>query len=319
MGERTLTRMGRWTLIGWVACALSFVASSVHAQGAAGEEKARVLFEQAQRLNQDGYKRQAAARFEQAFELAPYAFIKFNAALLWHESGNRPLAAEAYELALRIAKHDVGEAGALKPGNREAAEVALAELREALGMVKFVQPAGARFSVAHAKSRPSPATAYLEPGRYDVTVAFEDGSQRTVPLVIEAGETVALNITRNDTEMRPPPPRLPPTPPEGMWMTPVGWTLMGVGGAGGIVTLVLGVMTLDRLSAFKEGGLRDMALHDETITLRAATNFVGFPSLTIGVIGLVMAVVAPSDEEELSIGPVSLSLSPIGTSARLDF
>ena len=97
----------------------------------------------------------------------------------------------------------------------------------------------------------------------------------------------------------------------GTVMTALGWTAVGLAGAATAATIATGVLTLQKVSAYDDGGNVDAELHDEATTLRLTTNVMIGVSSGLAVTGLLLLLLAPDgfddggdgDDVAFAVGP----------------
>lgn len=255
----------------------------------------------------------AAKAFARAHEMAPRAATKYNEAFAWGKAGKVAAAADAYEAALEL-----GLEGKLA----EAANDRIVELKRELGYLVVPGPPGGKVSVAHAEGRPVPAKIHLPVGRHTATIENEDGERADVTVKSAAGVSTILEVpselTAADPEADSPAPAAKPEPGDdgqgdGTVMTAIGWTAIGLAGAATAATIATGVLTLQKVSEYDDGGNVDADLRDEATTLRLTTNVMIGVSSGLAVTGLLLLLLAPDGPTESpEAGDVAFAIGPGG-------
>ena len=266
-------------------------------------------------VGEDGRGRATAAEaFARANEMAPRAATKYNEAFAWGKAGNVAAAADAYEAALEL-----GLEGKLA----EAANDRIVELKRELGYLVVPGPPGGKVSVAHAEGRPVPAKIHLPVGAHTATLQNGDGASAEVTVKSAAGVSTILEVpaelTTPDPAPETPAPLPNPVPGDGgdegngTVMTALGWTAVGLAGAATAATIATGVLTLQKVSAYDDGGNVDAELRDEATTLRLTTNVMIGVSSGLAVTGLLLLLLAPDGSDDGGDGDdVAFAVGPGG-------
>ncbi len=269
---------------------------------ARAEGRADTLFGEGTSAYQAGDFARAAKLFGEAHALDPSASKKFNEAQSLRRAGMLAIAAEAYEAALSLDGLSADDAAL---GKRK-----LSELRSQLGILIVEAPPGTTVSVAHVEQRKTPLRIYLEPGKHRLHTRSRSGvvSERLLEIVANGTERIAMS------KAAPPPPSRPrpEAPSQVQW--PLGWSILGLGAAGGIAAAILGARFVSVLDDYEAGNFVDTELESEALSLRIATNVVAFASGIIGATGIVLIITAPSDTTQTDL---SLTVGPEGTRATL--
>jgi tetratricopeptide (TPR) repeat protein len=281
-----------WALALALAAAPTAAAES---QPTNSTELARQRFREATEAYGDGRYSAAASLFEAADRLAPHPSTRYNAATAWEQAGEAARAATGYEAALAI--------DTLDEGRRKTAEERLAVLKRGLGRIRVPRPLGAFVTVDHVQHAPVPATFYLLPGTYELSVDYQ-GKTSQSPLTIVAGRDHDVKLDFPEPEgaapvapspiMKP----LPAAPPvdNGISQKTWGWVGVGAGVALSGAAVVLGLRALAARDRFAESGNTNRDAHDEASDLRLATNVLWGGATAAGVAGLVLVLTAPPVE-----------------------
>ncbi|MEZ4441194.1 MAG: hypothetical protein R3B72_18990 [Polyangiaceae bacterium] len=288
-------------------------------RSSAAEPEAKPAVAEAKALDKQAREAFEAKRFEEAArawaagaELLPRGATKYNEAFAWQKAGQIAAAADAYEAALELGVPDDLE----KPSSER-----LAKLKGELGYLVVTGPEGGRISIAHAKDRPVPAKIHLPIGHHTATLVADDGRSAQVEVDSAAGVSTILKTPPELAPITPDPvPQPMPIPPEeepgGGWMTPVGWTFVGLAGAATGATIALGVLTLNTVDDYDAGGNTDDDLRRKALTLRTTTNVMIGVSSALAVGGVLLLLLAPSepDDTESEEASLDLSIAPTGGS-----
>ncbi len=251
----------------------------------------------------------AAKAFARANAMAPRAATKYNEAFAWGKADNVAAAADAYEAALEL-----GLEGKLA----KAANDRIVELKRELGYLVVPGPPGGKVSVAHAEGRAVPAKIHLPVGDHTATLETEDGRSAEVTVKSAAGVSTILEVPEALAAPEPvpetPAPAVSPKPDDGQEtgdgtvMTALGWTAIGLAGAATAATVATGVLTLQKVGEYDDGGNVDADLRDEATTLRLTTNVMIGVSSGLAVTGLLLLLLAPdgpddADDVAFAVGP----------------
>jgi hypothetical protein len=222
----------------------------------------------------------AAAAFEQAARAAPHPATWLNAAEAWEKREDWARAAEDCDRAIEVAPADAGDL-------RHEAET---RLQRALEHVATLDVRGARsygVRIDRDRVQPLPVRRRLGPGLHEVVLvdlASGREERRSISLVAAQSMVIESPVA---TPIAPPPARGPPT---------ATWILLGVGGAAGIASAVLGVSTLGDKRSFEERPTQDGL--DRFHRDRLVTNvFLGVSVIAVGA-GLVTWMIAPRNREQ---------------------
>ena len=192
----------------------------------------------------------AAAAFEQAARAAPHPATWLNAAEAWAKRDDWSRAAEDCDRALDVPDGD--------PAIRREAETRLqvALVHVATLEARFTPPRAWGARIDGATIQPLPVRRRLVPGRHEVIlVDLASGREETRLVSIAAGQTVVVDAPPSAPE-----PRTAPAgetnaaasaassnaPPPGALVA------LGIGGAAGIATAVVGFMTLGAKRDFED-------------------------------------------------------------------
>jgi hypothetical protein len=271
-------------------------AAAAESQPTNSTELARQRFREATEAYQDGRYSAAASLFEAADRLAPHPSTRYNAATAWEQAGEAARAATGYEAALAI--------DSLDEGRRKTAEERLSVLKQNLGRIRVQRPLGAFVTVDHVQHAPVPATFYLLPGTYQLSIDYQ-GKTSQSPLTIVAGRDHDVKLDFPEPEgatpvapadlMKPLPP--PPPPADtGISQKTWGWVGVGAGVALSGAAIAVGLRALAARDQFVASGNTDREAHDQASDLRLATNILWGGATAAGVAGLVLVLTAPSVE-----------------------
>jgi hypothetical protein len=278
------------------------------ADGSSELERARALAGEAEDSYRAGSFRRAAELYAQADALAPSASVKFSEASSWLKAGETAPAADAFEAALKL--------GTLDAERSETARVTLRELERKLAIVVVAEPVGARASLGQARARLVPARIHVAPGTHRVEVERRDGSKVSQSVELAPKETRQLRFA--DAPVRatakPPPAAKPPAAPERgpHPMRVAGWSFLGLGALNALAAVPLGIVFLQRRSAFVEGGRTDATLRDEVKLLQGLTTAAVVGAAAAGGVGAALVLASPSERAPavgLGAGWVSLRTS----------
>lgn len=293
-----------------MACLL--VAPSARAEAA---EEAKAVEAAARQAFEDADYEAAARGFARAHGLSPQAATKYNEAFAWTKAGRSAAAADAYEAALEL-----GLEGKLA----EAANERIAELKKKLGYLVVPGPPGGKVSVAHVEGRAVPAKIHLSVGKHAVTLESAAGESAEVVVKSASGVSTILEVpealVEEDETGAPDPAPRPGADPEqdqgdGTVMTALGWTAIGLAGAATAATVATGVLTLQKVGEYDDGGNVDADLRDEATTLRLTTNVMIGVSSGLAVTGLLLLILAPDGSDaatEAGADDVAVALGPTG-------
>lgn len=245
--------------------------------GDASRDEAKSLDERGREAFSRGDYRAAADAFARAHALLPHAATLYNEALSWERAGELARAITAYGAALAMRTLDEPRA--------RASEDKLVELRGSVGRLRVDEPAGGRVTVGFHRDVPLPAQLFIDAGESRVTVELPTGGSVVRVIDVSGGETMVLAVDRPAGEAA-----VPVSPPPGApspGSVPVaGIVLLGVAGATGVVSVVLGVQTLEARDRFEASARLDAGARDEAIALRAATNITAGGAVIAGAVGL---------------------------------
>ena len=259
--------------------------------------------------------RDAAELFERAFAIDPVAPLLFNAAQAWRLAGERARAADGYARALELDRTGSTRLDAL---SRRTAEEKLAELRRDLAIIQVDSPRGATLEVGPARVT-VPARVHVEPGRH--VVRLDDrGTCSSQELDVQAGSTTRVAFVLAPPTAPPPLPReVPSSGSEGVGPAETGdqglashhvagIVTLGLGGALGVVTAVLGVQTLRADDDWEASGFTDLPVREEAVRLKTATNVTLTFALATAGAGTIL-LLTPDSRTSVALGPGSLSLT----------
>jgi hypothetical protein len=169
----------------------------------------------------------------------------------------------------------------------------------------------------------------IDPGDHVARVR-RDAAQNDKPFHVDAGQTQTVTIEAPPAPAGPAPPPVPaptftpmplPPPDRGDTATPVqipiGWALVGVGGAGLVTGLVLVGVTASKHGALVDACGEDLdclpADHEDADsynTLRVATTAMLVAGGAVAAVGVVLVVTAPSgDTVALRLGPTHAGIA----------
>lgn len=282
-----------------VACCVALaVASSVASARADGEASlAESLFQQGLAAMERGEIERACSFFEDSQRLDPGGGTLLNLALCQERAGRLATAWARYLEALAAARRDGRD-------DRVAfAEQRLHELEPNLPRmaISLREPApGARVTLdgvdlpASAWAAPSP----VDPGEHDLRVEAPGRRPHVSRVVIGVGETRTVVIPALAPSWEPPPePR-----PSGATQRVLGWSLAGVGGAGVIVTGVLGALAIGAESTADAAcpgtgpcnDPRGLDASERASSFATAATITGIAALALAAGGVVLLLTAPS-------------------------
>jgi tetratricopeptide (TPR) repeat protein len=293
-----------------MSCAVTALAGDPVVEAKAVEAEARKAF-QAKQFED------SARAFARAHAIDPRAPTKYNEGFAWAKAGKPAAAADAYEAALEL-----GLDGELA----KKANASMAKLKVELGYLVVPGPAGGRVSVAHAVDRAIPAKIHLPVGGHQVSLKNAAGKDASLAVNSAAGVSHILEVPRALTEEAAPEPApvapaLPKTaePPQedGSVMTALGWTAVGLGAAATGATIATGVLTLQKVDAYDEGGNVDAGLRDQATTFRTTTNVMIGVSSALVATGVLLLVLAPSGPDDDSSIAARLHIGPAGGAISL--
>lgn len=280
-----------------VALALTTApAAAVDSQPTNSKELAQQRFREATDAYREGRYSAAASLFEAADRLTPHPSTRYNAATAWEQGGEAARAATGYEAALSSATLD--------EGRRKVAEERMASLKLGLGKILVQRPLGAFITVDHVQRAPVPATFYLLPGSYELSVEYQ-GKTSTSQLDVLAGRQHDIKLGFPDPPV--PAPAAPaaatrpvpvPEPPvdTGVSQLTWGWVGLGAGVALGGAAIVMGVRAISARQRFIDSGNTDSGARGEASDLRLTTNLLWGGATAAGVTGLVLVLTAPTVE-----------------------
>lgn len=284
----------RWLLAGWLIAAPQMAPAAAEAEGPAAEagaegseaDPSRLEARELDQRGRDEFSRgqyvAAARSFARAHELLPHPATKYNEALSWEKHGDLARAATAYEAALAM--------GSLDADRTAASNERLEGLRRIVGRLRIREPVGGRVRVAFHGEVPIPASLYVDPGMVSVELWSPAGARSERVVEVDPGETVVVELAPRPDGPRPSPPASEPTPV-------VGIVLLGIAGAAGVASVVLGVQTLDARDEFEASGRLDEDARDDAVALRAATNITAGGAIVAGAIGLWLVLSGGGDPD----------------------
>jgi len=292
-----------------VAIAVAFAVPSAAQQGADPKQKYN-----------DGMKAYAARNYEEAandFEAAAAmrssAIAYFGAAQAWEKASKPVRAADAYSRALTL--------GGLQAEAEATTKERLGMLEGLLGMVEVIAPAGYRVQLDSDTEMSAPALLHGTPGAHTLTIVPPNGTGATTeqrPVTLELGKTGKVNIQppappstesskaappQPATSAAPPPPAASPEPSPGAGSAPaqsgsavegfnlrqaLGFTAIGIGGAGLLAGALLGLEAQSARDAYNAGPTRPA--YDHASSLQTWTNvaFISGGVLAAGGVALVL-------------------------------
>ncbi len=274
-----------------------FGAAPSFAQDAA--EQARSEFEQAQAAYRNGRYRDAAERFERAYQLAPHGGAQFAAAVAWEKAGERARAADAYAAAL--------ESGQLPADKQKLARDQLDRLQQRLARIEVAAAGAGRVTLAHVAGGTTPRVIHVEPGEHALEVAWPDGQRLRETIRADASELISVRPERPERPKAAPAPEpARRTPPADSAPPAVGFAesspptlgFIALGGAvvlGGTGTYLL-MRGLRERDEFEASGEMDDSSRTAAIELRtwSTVSFIGAAVLAVtGVVLLLDSSSAP--------------------------
>jgi hypothetical protein len=268
---------------------------------------ARAAFEAADAAFRRGEHRAAALGYESAFRLAPNGTAAYNAALAWKSAGEPAREADALVLALSTP--------GLPDAKVKTATARLEHLRQTLAILSVEAPAGARVSVAHVESAPTPLRVHVSPGDVEVVAELRGGARQERRAAAAAGQTTIVKITEPvETPVR------EGGAPSGAQRT-LGWVSLVAGGLAGGAAVGMGVGFLEAKATFDASGYQDEPAHALAVTLRTGAIAAGIAAGALAVTGLVLVLTAPSPEAAAGARPPVLAVSagPSGVTLRGSF
>jgi hypothetical protein len=254
----------------WCAIALLLVcARPVYGADPDTTQRAAQLEQDARAAYAKGDYDRAAELFDQANRLAPFAELRYNAALAWDQAGEKARAADAYEGAVRR--------GGLDDERARESGARLAELKRELCYVRVERPVRATVSVAHVQKAPVPVELHLPSGTHELTFELPDGRVEKKTIEARAGEALSVGVSFAEpnqlaTRERPESPQPTVKDESGTSTRTWGFVLVGTGVVLGGVSTYLGFKTLDEQKTFDDSGYRDVDAHDRGVTYRTWTN-----------------------------------------------
>jgi len=252
----------------------------------------------------EGKYEEAALAFEEAHRLKPHAAVLFNAAQAWEHAEKKEYAADRYAEALK--RTELGADRAVH------ARKSLKALRQTLGWVELAGEDGVRATVGTIIKAELPSTTHLLPGKHTIHAVDNDGKEWTQSVLIKADRPGRVFLKRPEEKapvekkkepVSVPVPALKETPKSNVRRT-YGYAALGVGGALGLTSVVLGVATLNTNSKYEDGGFVDSDLRSRAVSLRTWTNVLAVSGTVVGATGLVLLLTGPEERE------VSLSVTP---------
>jgi hypothetical protein len=214
------------------------------ARAGADQASAEKNFRAGQQAYAQGNDRAAAVAFEAAFRDDPHGSAIYNAALARQLAGDAERAADDFDAALVQHERNVAELTGVQATD---ARNRLRALEATLGRIDVSAPNGAMVSLPSSEPIRAPARIHVAPGSYSVHIAWPNGQSVDRPVKVGQGQVVALGVTPPD-EAPAPSPDARPAPAEEASPSSGhrGWTYAaaGVGGAGIVVGIVTGAMTL---------------------------------------------------------------------------
>jgi tetratricopeptide (TPR) repeat protein len=268
-------------------------AAAVDSQPTNSKELAQQRFREATDAYRNGRYSAAASLFEAADRLAPHPSTRYNAATAWEQGGEAARAATGYEAALASATLD--------EGRRKVAEERLASLKLGLGKIVAQRPLGAFVTVDHVQRVPVPATFYLLPGSYELSVEYQGKTSATQldvrehDMKLDFPDIPAPAPAAPAAATRPLPAPLPPVD-TGVSQKTWGWVGVGAGVALGGAAIVMGVRAVAARDRYIDSDNTDSRARGEASDLRLATNLLWGGATAAGVTGLVLVLTAPTVE-----------------------
>ncbi len=258
----------------------------------ADEDAARELFRSGRAAYERGDFLAAAHAFEQAHAEHRTAAALYNAGLSWPAARRLARAAERYEQALA--------AGDLEPELSEQARRLLAEIEPELGVIT-VEASGGSVSVGDTTNAPVPARIRVTPGKHELRLRREDGSELVRRVEVRAGDTARVVFESPPPAVAPRIGREPPAAradaPEPATSTQavLGWTSLGVALAASGAAIYLGTRAVSARDAWVDSGLNDRDDYDRAVALRTWTNVAWAGAGVFGVTGIVLLLTDGGD------------------------
>jgi hypothetical protein len=297
----------RW-IVGFVVASI-FASSAASAQQNDGNKDEATVAAQFFRAARAAYDRKefraAALAFLEAYRRVPKSAAVYDAGRAWEAAGERELACDAFNRALR--------AKDLAPEDTDYAQAHLQTLSAQLATVDVTAPVGASIVIRGVDRGTIPATIYLAPGSHEVHALRRDGSDVSHSIVLaQPGDhqevalpDVVIAEKIPTPEKKPPPPPPPPKrSPLGAWLSFGGATALAVGGA-----ITYDFFVTSR-STFEASGSRDSSAHDDAQKWRTVTLALWGSAVAFGALGGVLLLTSTSAGS--SPTTASLRLNPNG-------
>jgi hypothetical protein len=235
----------------FVACALGLAVPSSFAQSPppsaddAAANEARTQYNAGTKAFADQRYAEAALAFEAAAALKPSSVALYTAALSWDRMNAPDRAADDYARSVALP--------GLAPDKLQQARDRLAQLETMLGAVAVTGPDGARVQLDSNTERAVPVTLHGTVGVHTLAVRSPSGEIDQRRVVLERGKTAPLDLSpapspapvpTTSSQAAPPPPEPPPPvaeAPASDWKKPVGFAVVGTGGALILAGIVLGI------------------------------------------------------------------------------
>jgi hypothetical protein len=250
-------------------------------------DQAGKLFDEATRAFARKEFERAARAFMSAHELMPHAATAYNAAKAWESAGDKPRAAEAFAMALRM--------GGLNATQARDADKRLAALKADLTLVTVRAPNGAKITAGHVVDAPTPLEVFLPRGHNRIFATLDSGAVISRDMeAIESEATIEISAppqqsTGKESETR------GETVPEanGGIRGTLGWVALGTGVAAAGAAVFLGVKALSARDQFNDSNYSDQDAHDRASSYRTWTNVAWAAAGVLTVSGLVLVLTAP--------------------------
>lgn len=274
-------------LIAWWVAGVAAATPPERALGPGASDAAEWRYHVARQLYREGKFRDAARELDVAATMVPDSpKLAYNAARAWERAGEAKTAVARYRRYLELAP---------QAKDRAAVEQAIALLEAQLPIEPAVwvvesNPIGARVFVdgSTEASGVAPLRLQLEPGTHTVRLEAEAFVTEARTLTLEAGAEARSVVAMTA--------RAEPTP---AWMTPTGWSAVGLGVVLAGVSAWLGVEAVsarDEAEALRGEPGRHTGLEDDFEAARAGAYASGGAALLLVGVGTTLLVLAGDDE-----------------------
>jgi len=244
-----------------------------------GQNPAREAYIDAESLAKIGKFKEAIARYEEAYRLAPRAMILFHMGAIYEEWGK-------YDDAIAMYKRYLDEAGP-QDEERQLAEERVTGIREELsrtGLYIDASAAGAEVLVDGVSVGRTPIEKPISvtPGNHKVLVRKEGLEEYNTLVVVPIGKVTGVKPVLIAAVVPPPPPPPPPSPPSHL----APYLLFGLGGGFMLGGASLGIWAL-----------ADNDCPDEAVWAMHGILWPGLAAVIIG--GILYAVEDENFKDEL--------------------